>query len=170
MWHRYGHCLVEVGPQMFVSVGGSPDQYDNAQVPILHHDDDDKYNDDYDDKYNDDDNDDDDWKHNCRFIQRQVGGWQWRGPRRFSQLHLSQSLSLCFNWDFKDQISSGINSCGIISFSCSLYQSLICYHLHHYQSRYGHGCVPFKWGNDTAILVAGNNFSPADLSEVMTIV
>ena len=46
---------------MFVSIGGSPDQYDNAQVPILHH---------------DDEEDDDDGKHNCRFIQRQVGGWQ----------------------------------------------------------------------------------------------
>lgn len=77
---RYGHCLVEVGPQMFVSVGGSPDQYDNAQV------------------------------------YTETGGWvAVTGPQK---------------------------------------------------SRYGHGCVPFKWGNDTAILVAGNNFSPADLSEV----
>jgi len=77
---RYGHCLVEVGPQMFVSVGGSPDQYDNAQV------------------------------------YSETGGWvSVAGPQK---------------------------------------------------SRYGHGCVPFKFGNDTAVLVAGNNFSPSDLSEV----
>ena len=49
-----------------------------------------------------------------------------------------------------------------------LYRILLCDHYcDHHQSRYGHGCVPFKSGNDTAILVAGNNFSPADLSEVM---
>jgi len=78
---RYGHCLVEVGPQMLVSVGGSPDQYDNAQV------------------------------------YTEADGWVTvTGPQK---------------------------------------------------SRYGHGCVPFKWGNDsTAVLVAGNNFSPSDLSEV----
>jgi len=79
---RYGHCLVEVGPQMFVSIGGSPDQYNIAQV------------------------------------YSETGGWvNVTGPQK---------------------------------------------------SRYGHGCVPFKFGgNDTtAIVVAGNNFSPADLSEV----
>ena len=29
---RYGHCLVQIAPQTFISVGGSPDQYDDAQV------------------------------------------------------------------------------------------------------------------------------------------
>ena len=37
---RYGHCLVYGdeyghGPGVFVSIGGSPDQYDNAQVGHL---------------------------------------------------------------------------------------------------------------------------------------
>jgi len=29
---RYGHCLVQIAPQTFISVGGSPDQYDDAQI------------------------------------------------------------------------------------------------------------------------------------------
>ena len=37
----------------------------------------------------------------------------------------------------------------------------------HLQSRYGHGCVPMILADGTtALLVAGNNFSPPDLAEV----
>jgi len=78
---RYGHCLVELAPQTFISVGGSPDQYNNAQV------------------------------------YTEEGGWvSVTGPQK---------------------------------------------------SRYGHGCVPIMTeNNETVLLVAGNNFSPADLAEI----
>ena len=57
---------------MLVSVGGSPDQYDNAQVSSHHADEDGEDGDD--DIGDEGDGDYDDGKCNVRFILRKVGG------------------------------------------------------------------------------------------------
>ena len=57
---------------MLVSVGGSPDQYDNAQVSSHHADEDGEDGDD--DIGDEGDGDYDDRKCNVRFILRQMGG------------------------------------------------------------------------------------------------
>ena len=57
---------------MLVSVGGSPDQYDNAQVSSHHADEDGEDGDD--DVGDEGDGDDDNGKCNVRFILRKVGG------------------------------------------------------------------------------------------------